>query len=209
MDDARAVFQERLDVSRETLDKLDAYAGELRRWTRRINLVSKSTLDHIWSRHFLDSAQLWGLSPRSGHWVDLGSGGGFPGLVLAIVARDVKGVDFTLVESDQRKAAFLRHISRDLALNVEVMHDRIEDVPPLQADVLTARALAPLNKLLGYAERHRKPAGLALFPKGEKVETEISVALESWRFDCQKHPSISDARSSVLCVGEISRVRPD
>ncbi len=199
-------FQERFPVSRETLDRLNAYYGLLKAWNARINLVGKTTLDDAWSRHFADSAQLFDLAKGEGRWVDIGSGAGFPGMVIAIMSAEAGLHRVVLVESDQRKASFLRTVARELGLSVKVISRRIEDVEPLCADVLSARALAPLALLLGYAERHLSPDGQALFPKGEKAEAEIADALEQWRFDCEKHPSVTDARASVLSIGDISRV---
>ena len=205
INDALGDFQRQTDVSRETLDLLKQYERLLRKWTERINLVAPSTLDKLWERHFHDSLQLWELTPKRGLWVDLGSGGGFPGLVIAILAREAGQTKVVLVESDQRKAAFLRTVARELGLDAKVLSQRIEDVAPLNADVLSARALAPLPKLLAYTERHRKPGGVAVFPKGETAEDEIRDALESWHFDCQKHPSVTDAKATILSIGEVTR----
>lgn len=206
MSDDKRWFSGKFDVSRETLDRLSAYETLLRKWTPKINLVSASTLDDLWARHFADSAQLLNLAPKAGHWVDLGSGGGFPGLVVAALERDSADLRFTLVEADQRKAAFLRTVIRELGLNANVIARRIEDIEPLNADILSARALASLSTLLDFTELHRKPGGVSLLLKGENVEDEIAVALERWRFDCEKHASITDAKSSILCIGELQRV---
>lgn len=200
------LFQQYFDVSRETLERLYSYAQLLEKWTKKINLVAPSTLNQVWSRHFLDSAQLLKLAPQPQRWVDLGSGGGFPGAVIAILLADQAGTEVTLVESDQRKASFLRSVNRELGLTFKVLAKRIEDVPSLQADVLSARALAPLGQLLTYTERHLCADGTALFLKGANAQSEITEALECWRFDCKTHPSITDARSTVLRVGEVSRV---
>lgn len=199
-------FCENFSVSRETLDRLNAYEALLRKWTPRINLVAASTLDDLWTRHFSDSAQVLALSPGTGHWVDLGSGGGFPGLVVATMERNNPSLQVTLVESDQRKATFLRAVIRELDLNADVLARRIEDLESLNADILSARALAPLSELLQFTERHRKPGGLSVFLKGENVAEEIAVALERWRFHCEKHSSITDAKSSILCIGDLQRV---
>ncbi len=196
------------DVSRETLDRLQAYEALIRAWNPRINLVSASTLAALWTRHFGDSAQLFGLAPEGARlWADLGSGGGFPGLVIAILAAEARpALSVTLVESDQRKAAFLATAARTLGLSVVVRAERIETLPPLGADVLSARALAPLDTLLGYAERHLAPGGVALFPKGATVDAELAHALEHWRFSYQKEPSKTAADGVVLIIGGISRV---
>jgi 16S rRNA (guanine527-N7)-methyltransferase len=206
MTDEARTFAEQFDVSRETLDRLTAYEALLKKWTPKINLVASGTLKDLWSRHFMDSAQLLALAPRVSHWVDLGSGGGFPGLVVAAMTRDAPGTRYTLVESDQRKATFLRTVIRELGLTAEVVANRIEDIAPLHADVLSARALAPLTDLLAFTEQHRQPGGRSIFPKGENVDKEIAVALERWRFDCEKHRSITDANSTILCIGELQRV---
>ena len=191
-----------LNVSRETTARLDALGSLLRRWTEKINLVSRGTLDLYWSRHVLDSAQLVALAPSQGTWADLGSGGGFPGLVVAIVADR----PMILVESDQRKCAFLRVAARETGADVEVICARIEDVPPMNVDVLSARALAPLPDLLAFAERHLAQGGLALFPKGRNSDQEIADALAKWRFDCEKVPSKTDDEAVVLRIGAITRV---
>lgn len=196
------------DVSRETFDRLQTYEALIRAWNPRINLVSASTLAALWTRHFGDSAQLFSLAPENARlWADLGSGGGFPGLVIAILAAEARPtLSVTLVESDQRKAAFLATAARTLGLSVVVRAERIETLPPLGADVLSARALAPLDTLLGYAERHLAPGGVALFPKGATVDAELAHALEHWRFSYQKEPSKTAADGVVLIIGGISRV---
>ncbi len=195
-------------VSRETLARLKQYAELLGKWNPAINLVSPSSLKEVWTRHFLDSAQLLDLAPAAAtHWVDLGAGGGFPGLVAAILAaEDRPGLKFTLVESDRRKAAFLAHAAHTLGVGAKVLGDRIESIPPLGADVVSARALAPLDQLLSHAARHMKPGGVAIFPKGARHEDEIRQALEKWRFACEKQRSVTDPEAVVLIVGEIGRV---
>ncbi|MBL3568266.1 16S rRNA (guanine(527)-N(7))-methyltransferase RsmG [Rhodovulum sulfidophilum] len=197
------------DVSRETSERLSAYAALLRKWNPAINLVARSTLDDLETRHFKDSAQLFGLCPTDArHWVDLGSGGGFPGLVIAILARELApDLHVTLIESDQRKAAFLRTVCRDLGVAAtNVIDSRIESAKPQGADVLSARALAPLPRLLDYADRHLAPGGVALFPKGARFAEELDAALASWRFDVQNHPSKTDPQAVVLKLGGIARV---
>lgn len=196
------------NVSRETIKRLEAYESLVRKWNPRINLVSPGSLDLLWTRHFADSAQLFHLAPPSAtHWADLGSGGGFPGLVIAILAAEARpGLRITLVESDQRKAAFLAAAARALDISVDILAHRIEALAPLCAEVISARALAPLDTLLGYAERHVVPGGVALFPKGATVGAEIARALEHWRFSYQKEPSKTDAQGVILIIGGISRV---
>jgi len=196
------------DVSRETLARLETYAGLLEKWNPAINLVAKSTLPDLWSRHFLDSAQLFDLRPEGARrWADLGSGGGFPGLVVAILAaEEAPQMRVALVESDHRKAAFLRTVVRETGISADIHAERIETLAPLAADVLSARALAPLSQLLGFAERHLSPSGRALFPKGATYQAELTEALAQWRFDVQKTPSKTDPGSVILSIGGIARV---
>lgn len=202
----REEFLSVVDVSRETLEKLDIYATLLRKWNPKINLVSRSTLDALWSRHFLDSAQLLDLAPPATTWADLGSGGGFPGLVLAIMSAESNpGTKFTLVEADQRKAAFLSTVARETDLAVRVIPDRIENVPPIGADVLSARALAPLPRLVQLIQRHLAPNGIALLPKGAGVDAELKEALALCAFDVQKFPSRTDPHGVMLKIGGLSR----
>ena len=195
-------------VSRETMARLDAYAGLLEKWTPAINLVSKASLRDLWTRHFLDSAQILGLAKtRIGRWVDLGAGGGFPGMVCAIMAAEcAPDLRFTFVESDSRKATFLRTVSRETNVPVEIIDERIENIAPLKADVLSARALAPLKVLLEHAERHLAANGQALFPKGESFREELEEALESWAFRRDDYPSSTDGAGVVLSLGDIRRV---
>ncbi|WP_102223927.1 16S rRNA (guanine(527)-N(7))-methyltransferase RsmG [Acidimangrovimonas sediminis] len=196
------------DVSRETLGRLTTYAALLEKWNPAINLVARSTLGDLWSRHFLDSTQVFDLRPaETGRWVDLGSGGGFPGLVLAILAADeAPDLRVILVESDQRKATFLRTAARETGVTVEVHASRIEDLAPLDADVVSARALAPLSPLLGLATPHLKAGGRGLFPKGATHDREIAEALASWSFEVQKYPSRTDPDSVILSIGDLHHV---
>lgn len=196
-----------MDVSRETEARLRSYLELLERWNRRINLVSKASLEEGWTRHILDSAQLLRHAPPNWQsWADLGSGGGLPGVVVAIMARDLPGPRWvTLVESDARKAAFLQAALRETGAPGEIVRARIEDVPPLRADVVSARALAPLAGLLAMAERHMAPGGTALFPKGRNADAEISEALDRWAFACEKMPSDTDPTAAILKIGELKR----
>ena len=196
------------DVSRETSKRLAQFETLIRKWNPVINLVARSTLDDLRNRHFIDSAQIFDLAPVTArHWVDLGSGGGFPGMIVAILAAcERQDLSVTLVESDQRKAAFLTTAARELGIPVRVLPARIETIPSLQADILSARALAPLDTLLAHAERHLAPGGTAIFPKGGNHQAEIDQALEHWTFSYQKEPSKTDASGVILIIGGISRV---
>jgi len=204
----REEFLRHIDVSRETLAMLDEFANLLQKWSPKINLVAKSTLSEVWTRHFLDSAQILRHARlKSGHWVDIGTGGGFPGLVVAILASDSSpGIQFTLVESDQRKSVFLQIVTQKLLLDITVISDRIERAEPLAADIVSARALAPLPTLLGYASRHLSPNGRALLMRGASYRREIDAALEFWTFQSDECPSITDGAAVILSLGDIRRV---
>ncbi|WP_242500419.1 16S rRNA (guanine(527)-N(7))-methyltransferase RsmG [Tropicimonas sp. IMCC6043] len=195
-------------VSRETLDRLKAHLSLLRKWNAAINLVAPSTLAEGWDRHIIDSAQVFSCAPQhEGHWIDIGSGGGFPGLVCAIIAKErAPGLEFSFVESDKRKAAFLSTAVQALDIEARVLPSRIETLPSQNADIVTARALAPLSKLLGLAAPHLAPAGTCIFPKGERHAEELSEARPHWRFKLSQVPSITGANAVILVLGEIERV---
>jgi 16S rRNA (guanine527-N7)-methyltransferase len=189
-------------VSRETLARLEAYAALLVSWSARLNLVGRSTLVDLWRRHFLDSAQLLPLLPPGvTSLVDLGSGAGFPGLVLAILG--VAGVE--LVEADSRKAAFLREAARVSVTPVTIRGCRIEAVPPCAADVLTARGCAPLDRLLALGARFIGPQTTCLFLKGAQVEEELTAAGKAWTMTVERHPSRADPGGSVLQLRQVVR----
>ncbi len=208
MSDGREDFLTATNVSRETMAKLDTYAGLLSKWSPRINLVAQGTVNQVWTRHFLDSAQLFDLAPENTEaWVDFGSGGGFPGAVVAILAAGKgSGVNFTLVESDQRKAAFLKALAREAGVRFSVISRRIEDIGPLAAEVISARALAPLPKLLDYASKHLAQGGTALFLKGGRFAEELANARKTWSFHVEIVPSMTDKEAAILKIGEIERV---
>ena len=194
-----------LNVSRETHQRLAAYAELVIKWSNKINLVSKADKDDVWGRHVLDSAQLMQHAPKGAiHWLDLGSGGGFPGLVLAIL--EANRTDFTLVEADTRKCAFLRSACLELSIEATIVNERIEALDPIQADVITARALAPVATLLEYASAHLKPSGFLLFPKGAKVEDELTAARNHWNMEVEKIQSITENAGTILKIGGFSRV---
>ena len=196
-----------MDVSRETLDKLRQYEELVKKWSPKINLVAKSTLSDVWDRHIVDSLQVVDLAPKSGHWVDLGSGGGFPGIPAAICGQDeVRDHSFTLVESDARKCAFLRTAIRETSCEAKVITDRIENIPALGADILTARALTSLDGLLGFADHHLAKDGIALFPKGATWQTEVEQAKKNWSFDMKAHPSSTHPGAVVLEIKEVKHV---
>lgn len=195
-------------VSRETLEKLRIYEALLIKWNKAINLVSTATLPVVWARHIRDSAQIvtvCGADVRT--WVDLGSGGGFPGLVVAIISTEIHPErHVTLIESDQRKATFLRQVARETGTQCTVISDRIESVPPQQADVVSARALAPLGKLFGHVFQHISPKGRAVLMKGADVESELLEARKEWSFDAVLTESLTDAQAVVLNVENLRRL---
>lgn len=196
-------FAAECDVSRETLARLEAYAELLVSWSARINLVGANTIGDLWRRHFLDSAQLLAHVPAATQsLIDLGSGAGFPGLVLAILG--VPGV--VLVEADARKCAFLREAARVAAAPATIRNARIESLSPQIVDVVTARGCAALDRLLPLAERFIGPDTVCLFPKGEKAGQELTAARRAWTMDATCHDSRSDPRGAILCLQRVSRV---
>lgn len=202
-------FQAKSGVSRETLERLTVYADLLVKWQVRINLVGPETVADLWSRHFLDSAQLWRLiPPEAGRLVDLGSGAGFPGLVLAVMRPTAAArPEVFLVESDARKCAFLREAARLTGTQVTVINQRIEQVAPLQADVVVARALAPLVKLLAWAAPHLAPGGQCLFLKGRGAEDELTATAKEWKITADRVLSLTDPAGIVLQLREVCRGR--
>lgn len=197
-------FDRQIDVSRETLAGLEILVSQISKWQNRVNLVARSTLSDIWTRHVRDSAQLYALLPTGTRiLVDLGSGAGFPGLVLALM-----GVpEVHLVEKDRRKAAFLRHTATHLGIPATVHGARAQDVQPFTADVVTARALAPLRRLLVLAEPFVGPKTICLFPKGRRVDDELTDAAKIWDIAAEKVPSRSDPSGTILRVVTYARTK--
>jgi 16S rRNA (guanine527-N7)-methyltransferase len=198
-------FARHFHVSRETIDKLSTYEALLRQWQKTINLVAPSTLDIVWPRHFADSAQLFALAPPAAkHWLDLGSGAGFPGLVLAVMLADRPGAKVTLIESDTRKAAFLAEVARKTGAPVDIRPERIEKAATQSklgsVDVITARALAPLPRLLELAAPAFLAPTIGLFLKGREVETEVDAAKERWDFASELHPSLTDSSGRIVVI---------
>ncbi len=204
----RGAFRDAFDVSRETMDRFDTYETLLKKWNPKINLVSRATLDHIWQRHFMDSAQIFRQTgPAQETWLDFGTGAGFPGLVVAVLAGEKRpALRVTLVESDQRKAAFLLSVARALALDVEVITSRIEALPPRRADVISARAVAPLDQLLHWAAPHAHKSTVLLFPKGNSYESELTAAQKHWHIEAKAIPSVTDSSSVILRIEDFERV---
>lgn len=196
------------DVSRETFEALIRFEGIFRKWASVINLAAPSTLDDLWTRHIVDSAQLLGLRPDAVRWLDLGSGGGFPGIVTAILLKGRGKGHVDLVESAGKKAAFLRTVAAEMSLPVAVHSRRIETftVSDLALpEVLTARALAPLPVLLGLASTWLCAGSIGLFQKGRDYPREVAQSRDEWSFDLIEHPSATETGASIL---EISALRP-
>lgn len=191
------------DVSRETEARLDAFCDLLLAWNQRINLISRADESVLRTRHVADSlALIPALPPAPSHGIDLGSGGGFPGLVLAIAT----GIPFHLVEADQRKAAFLREAARITQASATIHASRIEQARLPPAPLITARALAPLPRLLELAVPHLLPGGVCVFPKGRGVEEELTAAARRWHMRVERWPSPLDPSSTILRLSEIVRV---
>lgn len=192
-------------VSRETLDRLKTYAAMLEDWNARHNLVSKASLADLWRRHFWDSAQLAPLIPPVAQsFVDLGSGAGFPGLVLAELLRERKP-RIVLYEATAKKCRFLEAVAERLGLAIDIRNSRIEDAQRERFDVVTARACAPLGTLLSYAHTFWGKGTTGFFLKGQNVEAELTEAHKYWRIITQRHPSRSDPSGVILEIRELQR----
>lgn len=184
-----------LDVSRETMERLETYVRLVEKWQPRVNLVSPASLADIWVRHIWDSAQLALFVPEnSSRLVDVGSGAGFPGLVLSILTN----AECHLVESDQKKAIFLSTVIRECGLSARVHNDRIEVLPCLDADVITARALAPLDRMLPLLKHQLRPGTRCLFLKGAKAEIELAALGTPTNLTWRLHPSLTNPNGSVI-----------
>jgi 16S rRNA (guanine527-N7)-methyltransferase len=197
-------------VSRETWARLDGLVALLLKWQVFTNLVAPSTLAEIWTRHIADSVQLLTIVPDARAWVDLGSGGGFPGLVVACAMADHPGGKVDLVESSQKKSAFLREAARTLSVPAIVHARRIEDFVSASVqsfDVVTARALAPLDRLLDYAAPLLKTGAIGLFPKGRDAEAELTATSKSWTMDAQLVPSVTDPQARIVIVRRATNLK--
>lgn len=196
-----------LGVSRETIERLQLYEALLKKWTRKINLISPKTVPDIWHRHIEDSAQVLKSAPRNWRsWVDLGSGGGLPGIVVAIIDNQNRPV--TLIESDTRKSLFLDTVRRELNLNVTVINDRIENVKSVNADVVSARALSNLSQLFAFSQLHSSEKATMLFQKGATYQEELDLAEKDWHFEYVIHSSATNKDACILKISELSRREP-
>ncbi|CAH1679124.1 Ribosomal RNA small subunit methyltransferase G [Hyphomicrobiales bacterium] len=192
-----------VDVSRETEAQLGAYVRELQRWQSIKNLVGPGTLEDIWGRHIADSAQLLRLRPNARRWLDLGSGAGLPGLIIAILLSEAEGSEVHLVESNSRKCAFLRAAIRATGAPAKVHEGRIEDIANQfvgRVDVVTARALAPVVRLMPMVKDLLRTGSIGIFPKGQDLDAELTEATKSWRITADIAPSLTDPEAGILIV---------
>ncbi len=202
-------------VSRETMTRLEIYAALLQQWQKAINIVASASVGDAWHRHFADSAQLLDLAPSGPlNWIDLGSGGGFPGLVIGCMLAERPHSRLTLIESDAKKSAFLREVVRQTGLAqhvaVDIVTDRIENSANTtrvgNVDVISARALAPLDRLFTWCEPYFSAGTYALLPKGRDVQSEIDAARRGWRFDMDVTASLTSDAGGILKVRALSRI---
>ncbi len=206
-DDLRRYF----NVSRETMIRLERYEALLGRWQKKVNLVSDATLSQFWSRHVEDSVQLLNIvSEKAKKWIDLGSGGGFPALVIAQFWAEQEDKEIHLVESDARKCAFLRMVARETGVKVKIHEMRIEgvikEVDNIKFDVISARALAPLNKLLGLSAPLFCKNTRAFFLKGKRWQEELTVAKQYWKVDYELVNSMISSEGKVLVLKKPERI---
>lgn len=190
----------------DQMERLESYLDLLAEWNEKMNLVGPATLPDFWNRHVLDSAQLLDLAPEARTWADLGTGAGLPGVVLAILGRGRPGFHVHLVESMQKRCRFLDEVVRRLDLPATVHNARAEDIR-LKADVVTARACAPLTRLLAFARPYLKQGALGLFLKGQDVQAELEQARRDWDLEAEVLQSRSDERGRIVKVRRLGNVR--
>jgi len=202
---------EKYSVSRETFEMLKTYQSLLSEWQKRFNLVSNSSLSNAWERHFIDSVQLWKHIPSdTKNLLDFGSGAGFPGMVLAVVAKEkTPYLKVGLVESIAKKTLFLKEVANRLNIDVRIINERIENIPEQKVDVVTSRAMTSLNNLLGYAYRFCKPNTVCIFPKGKKYREELAEAHKHWKFKCQIESSEISEEGKILIISNLSKIKGD
>ena len=198
-----------LSVSRETLQRLYSYEMMVSRWNSTINLVSKASLEDLWSRHIVDSSQIYSCAqPKAGVWLDLGSGGGFPGVVIAIIAKELSPkLEIVLVESDTRKCVFLRSVIRELGIGARVENSRIEDFELSNVSFLSARALSNMNNLCRFAENFVSRETVCFFSKGELYEKEVAECRENWNFEHEVVRSRTSDNGKIVVIRRLERVR--
>jgi 16S rRNA (guanine527-N7)-methyltransferase len=190
-------------VSRETEARLATFVALLERWRHKINLISSSTFATVWTRHIADSAQLSALAPEAKRWVDMGSGAGFPGLVIAIQLAGVSGAVVHCIESDQRKCAFLREAARATGATAVIHPQRVETIDPESlgaVDAVTARAFAPLLLTVKLARPWMERGAIAVFPRGESAKEQIAALPEAWAYAIETLPSVVNPKAAILRI---------
>ncbi|MDX8501310.1 16S rRNA (guanine(527)-N(7))-methyltransferase RsmG [Mesorhizobium sp. VK4C] len=197
-------------VSRETFERLQAFEQLFLKWNRSINLAAPSTLDDVWRRHIMDSAQLGRIAPAAKRWVDLGSGGGFPGLVLGFLLAERPGASIDLVESNRKKASFLQSVTGQFSLPARVLARRIDDSYAFvsEPEIVTARALAALPNLLDLSAPWLTKGARALFHKGRDYRVEVEESAHRWAFDLVEHPSMTDPHGVILEITDLRPAKP-
>ena len=195
-------IENKFTVSRETIARLKVYEESLKDWQTKMNLVSSSSLGNAWQRHFEDSVQLLDLLPSGARTLyDFGTGAGFPGMVLAIMAQEqLPELKVTLVESTAKKTLYLKHVAELTGAKVTIINDRIENLKPAKVDVITSRALASLDKLLNYSKPLCRPDTVLIFPKGQSHQAEIAEAKKNWSFDIEIYASRSSNEGAILLI---------
>ena len=200
-------FEEKYSVSHETFLKLQTYLSLLKEWQEKFNLVSSSSLEDAWNRHFLDSVQLYKYVPETAKTLaDMGSGAGFPGMVLAIIANEkTPYLKVTLIESVSKKTMYLKEVSEKTQTKVEIVNGRIEELKNKKFDVLVSRAMSSLDKLLSYALPLCKKETVCIFPKGKKYADELSEAHKKWEFKCKIEPSELSEEGKILIISNLKK----
>lgn len=196
-------------VSRETLERLRAYEASLHEWQKKFNLVSNASLEDAWNRHFLDSMQLFNFIPKTARSLcDFGSGAGFPGMVLAIMAKEkTPYLKVSLIESIKKKTLYLNEVNNITEANAVIINDRIENIPPQSFDVITSRAMASLKDLLSYTKKFFGKNTVCIFPKGKSYAEEIAEAEKFWKFDCKIVPSEMSSEGVILIITNLSAIK--
>lgn len=196
-------------VSRETFERLKAYEASLHEWQKKFNLVSNASLEDAWNRHFLDSMQLFDFIPKTARSLcDFGSGAGFPGMVLAIMAKEkTPYLKVSLIESIKKKTLYLNEVNKITEANAVIINDRIENIPPQSFDVITSRAMASLKDLLNYTKKFFGKNTVCIFPKGKSYAEEITEAEKFWKFDCKIVPSEMSSEGVILIITNLSAIK--
>ncbi|MEO0342513.1 MAG: 16S rRNA (guanine(527)-N(7))-methyltransferase RsmG [Pseudomonadota bacterium] len=194
------------DVSRETIERLELFEALTCKWTNKINLVAASTLDDFWRRHVIDSAQIWPLRPsKASTWVDIGSGGGAPGIIIAAIAAELEPeLKVTLVESDTRKCVFLRQAAREMEISLSVENKRVEMLDGVDANILSARALAPISDILRFSQQLTDMSTVFILPKGKTARHELDAARESWSFEHSTRNSETNPEAVIIKLWNVA-----